>query len=310
MPIKSASPLFSTTNGCDMGDPMEKIRYVSVHGGHSGEFCDHAKDDLEDIIEQYIKMEFAWVGITEHVPPPTDAQRYPDEIEKGTTAAFIQERFARYMAHCRHLQAKYKKKLTLFVGFETETWNGCLPYIQELVQQFRPDYIVGSVHHVDDICIDYSSELYHGAARAVGGIDALYCRYFDQQHEMLLTLKPAVAGHFDLIRIFDTAYEERLKRPEIWQRITRNLACIKTLDTALDFNLRALKKGAVEPYVSKAILHQAAHMGIRIIPGDDSHGVADIGKYMDVAMEQLKMAGITTPNWLPPRLYNSGENAP
>jgi len=284
---------------------MGKIKYVSVHGGHSGEFCDHAQDDLEDIIEQYIEMDYAWVGITEHVPPPTDAQRYPDEIEKGITAAFLQERFARYMIHCHHLQAKYKKKLTLFVGFETETWNGCLPYIQKLIQQFRPDYIVGSVHHVDDQCIDYSHELYYEVAGAVGGIDSLYCRYFDQQHEMLLTLKPAVAGHFDLIRIFDTAYEERLKKPEIWKRITRNLACIKTLDTALDFNLRALKKGAVEPYVSKAILNQAVHMGIRIIPGDDSHGVADIGKYMDVAMEQLKMAGITTSNWLPPRLYNS-----
>jgi len=283
---------------------MEKIRYVSVHGGHSAEFCNHAQDTLEKIIQKYIELDFAWVGITEHVPPPTDAQRYPDEIEKGSTAAFLQKRFARYMAHCRDLQAKYRDKLTLFVGFETEAWNGCLPYIQGLVQQFRPDYIVGSVHHVNDIPIDYSPELYQKASRAVGGTDTLYCRYFDLQHELLLKLKPAVAGHFDLIRIFDTTYKERLKKPEIWQRIIRNLASIKALDTALDFNLRALKKGAAEPYVSRPILHQAVQMGIRIIPGDDSHGVTDIGNYMEVAMEKLKTAGISTDHWLPPRLYN------
>ncbi|SMC36722.1 histidinol-phosphatase (PHP family) [Desulfocicer vacuolatum DSM 3385] len=283
---------------------MEKIRYVSVHGGHSGEFCDHARDNLEDIIEQYIEMDFAWVGITEHVPPPTDAQRYPDEIEKGISAAFLRERFARYMGHCRHLQAKYQKEITLFVGFETESWQGCLPYIQSVVKQFRPDYIVGSVHHVDDHCIDYSQALYREAAGAVGGMDSLYCRYFDRQHEMLLALEPAVAGHFDLIRIFDADYERRLKKPEIWQRITRNLACIKALDIALDFNLRALKKGAKEPYVSRAILQQAKKMGIVVIPGDDSHGVADIGTYMKVGMEHLKTAGISAGPWLPPRLYD------
>ena len=284
---------------------MEKIRYVSAHGGHSGEFCDHARDTLENIIKKYIELDFEWVGITEHMPPPTDAQRYPDEIEKGITATFLQERFARYVTHCRELQVKYEKELTIFVGFETETWNGCLPYIQRLIQQFRPDYVVGSVHHVDDQCIDYSRQLYNSAARAMGGIDTLYCRYFDQQYEMLSTLKPAVAGHFDLIRIFDNAYDQRLKKPEIWQRIIRNLECIKTFGTALDFNLRALKKGAREPYVSKPILHQANHMGIRIIPGDDSHGIADIGRYMDIAREQLKMAGISANNWLPPRLYHS-----
>lgn len=283
---------------------MEKTKWVSVHGGHSRDFCEHARDHLEDIIEKYIELGFAWVGITEHVPPPLDARRYPDEIEQGISAAFLRERFARYMIHCRHLQAKYRNELTLYVGFETETWNQSLPYIQGLIQQFRPDYVVGSVHHVDDQCIDYSSQMYHEAALAMGGIDALYRRYFDQQYEMLCTLKPAVAGHFDLIRIFDTAYEERLKKNDIWQRILRNLACIKSLGIALDFNLRALKKGAREPYVSKSILHKAMEMNIQILPGDDSHGVNDVGNHMDLALAQLKAAGGKTHSWPPPRLYN------
>ncbi len=287
-----------------MGQIMEKIKFVSVHGGHSGDFCDHANDHLKDIIKKYMALGFAWVGITEHVPPPTDAQRYPDEIEKGITADFLRKRFTRYMTHCRELQATYRNNFTLYVGFETETWNGCLPYIQGLINRFKPDYVVGSVHHVDDRCIDFSREMYQETARAMGGTDALYCSYFDRQYEMLCTLKPAVVGHFDLIRIFDAGYEARLLKPDIRQRITRNLECIKALGSVLDFNLRALKKGAVEPYVSKSILHQAMEMEIRVIPGDDSHGVADIGKYMEPALAQLRAAGFTANSWQPPHLYD------
>ena len=72
---------------------------------------------------------------------------------------------------------------------------------------FEPDYIVGSVHFVADMGFDYSKEQYDKTAEAVGGLDALYCEYFDLQYEMIEFLKPAVVCHFDLIRIFDPEYK-------------------------------------------------------------------------------------------------------
>jgi hypothetical protein len=41
---------------------------VSVHGGHSGEFCGHAADTLEQIVERYIELGFEWICLTEHMP--------------------------------------------------------------------------------------------------------------------------------------------------------------------------------------------------------------------------------------------------
>ncbi len=73
-------------------------------------------------------------------------------------------------------------------------------------------------------------------------------RYFDQQHEMLRTLRPAVVGHFDLIGLFDPRYRQRIMQPEIFQRIIRNLELIKNLDLILDYNVRALLKGADRPH--------------------------------------------------------------
>ncbi|MCP4353988.1 MAG: histidinol-phosphatase [Desulfobacterales bacterium] len=267
---------------------------VSVHGGHSGEFCNHALDTLEDIVQAYIRKNFAWIGITEHMPPVSDKFVFQEEADAGLDAKNMYQRFGQYISTCRELQKKYYRDIQIFVGFETETCTGYKEHVHKLIQEFQPDYIVGSVHHVDDMIIDATSELFARAVDAAGGIDALYCRYFDQQYEMLNTLKPAVVGHFDLIRMFDADYFSRLEKPEIQKRIIRNLECIKSLDLVMDFNLRAFQKGASEPYISKNILVQALEMGITVVPGDDSHGVNTVGLDMEKGISLLYELGFAS----------------
>ncbi|MBF0469662.1 MAG: histidinol-phosphatase, partial [Desulfamplus sp.] len=256
---------------------MKKIKLVSIHGGHSGQFCNHARDTLEEIIQSYIELEFEWVGVTEHVYPLSNEFRYPDEVAAGLDYTDLASGFSEYIRTCRELQKKYQDKITIFTAFETETCSGYKEFIPSVTRRFRPDYIVGSVHHVDDICIDYSKEGYDLAAKSLGGVDQLYCRYFDIQYDMIKTIEPAVVGHFDLVRIFDEDYPQRLLKPEIWHCITRNLALIRQKNIVMDFNLRALMKGASEPYISAPILAEAKKMGIAVVPGDDSHGASDTG---------------------------------
>jgi histidinol-phosphatase (PHP family) len=111
---------------------------------------------------------------------------------------------------------------------------------------------------------------------------------------MIKALKPAVVGHLDIIRIFDPDYRRRLVRPAIWEKIVRNLELIRQLNLILDFNLRPLSRGHDEPYLSASILDKARELGIDIVPGDDSHGVADIGAHMSRAIEMLQAAGLAT----------------
>lgn len=281
---------------------MKKKTLVSVHGGHSGQFCNHATGTLEEIIQQYISLGFEWVGITEHAPVETPELLYPDEREAGMTPQSRLDLFADYMTECRRLQEKYRSRITIFSGMETETYTGCATAIPRLIAQYKPDYIVGSLHHVDDLGFDYSREQYQETADRLGGIDAMYCRYFDRQHEVITRLKPAVVGHFDVIRIHDPDYRQRLAKPEIWRRVLRNLEAARSLDLILDLNLRALKKGAEEPYVSLPILKEARQMGISVIPGDDSHGVKEAGNYLEEGIALLERLGFST-RWRKPGLY-------
>lgn len=279
---------------------MSTAQYVSVHGGHSGQFCHHAKDSLEEIVQAYIRHGFPWVGITEHAPGLSQELLYTDQQEAGYTPAFLLERFGRYMEECRRLQQKYSDQIEIFAAMETETYTGYDEFTPMLVDRFKPDYLVGSVHFVADLNFDYSKEKYDETAAAIGGYEEMYCRYFDLQYEMIELLRPAVVGHFDLIRIFDGDYRRRLREPEIEQRVVRNLELIKKHDLILDFNLRSLLKGADEPYITGHILAMARDLGIAVVPGDDSHGLANIHINMDKAIAILARYGFST-DWRKPR---------
>ena len=269
---------------------------ISLHGGHSGEFCQHAEDSLLEVVDAYERQGFSYVGITEHMPPPDERFLYPDEREAGFTARKLATRFDRYITTCRRLQKDRASHMQVLVGFETETYTGSMDFVQKLIEKYTPDFIVGSVHHADDINFDYDEAHYRNAIRALGGINALYDRYFDAQYEMITRLSPQVVGHFDLVRVFDPGYPERLRQTDIVEKIDRNLAAVKELGLILDLNMRALSKGASEPYPSRSVLEKALEMEIPIVPGDDSHGAATVGKHIGKGIKLLKKMGFDT-NW-------------
>lgn len=282
-----------------MTDRMSPPNLVSIHGGHSGEFCCHATDSLEAVIVAYAEQGFHWAGITEHIPPINDRFLYPEEIKAGHNARTLYCQFESYIASCRRLQRKHAGAIQIYVGFETEHFSGSIPYLRKLIHRYKPDYIVGSVHHIEDIGFDYSAEAYAQAITAVGDIETLYCRYFDAQYQLISEINPPVIGHFDLIRIYDPDYISHLKLPAIQKKVRRNLELIRSLGSILDVNARAIVKGGSEPYPTRSILEQAVELGIPLVPGDDSHGVDTVGVKVDQVIEHIINAGANT-NWCRP----------
>lgn len=250
---------------------------ISMHGGHSGQFCDHARDDLSEIVATYHVQGFACVGLSEHMPPASDSWLYPDERVLGRDATFMHTRFARYVQEARRLQGDYHGRMSVLVGMETEWYPACGTWIQALRNEFALDYVVGSVHHVRGLCFDFSHDAYVEVQARCGGLRNLYLEYFDAQLEMLAAVRPEIVGHFDLIRLYDPSYHQTLLDPVVWGRVVRNLECVREIGAAVDVNARALLKGQAEPYVCAPILERVADMGIAVAYGDDAHGVRDVG---------------------------------
>ena len=271
------------------------VRKISLHGGHSGQYCDHARDTLADIVAAYHGAGFECVGLTEHMPPFGEAGLYPDEVELGRSAGWMEARFARYVAEARSLAREYTDRMRVLVGMESEWYPGCACWVPQLRQRHALDYVVGSVHHVRGTCFDFSRESYEQTRDQCGGLGRLYAAYFDAQLEMLEALRPEVVGHFDLIRLHDPDYLRTMAEPEVWARIMRNLEWIGQAGAILDINARALLKGQPEPYVCAPILDAAARIGIAACYGDDAHGVADVGYGFERVAEALLAHGMSGP---------------
>ena len=90
----------------------------SFHGGHSGEYCRHAQDNLAVIVEQAIELGFCSFGMTEHAPIFDKADLYSDQMDQ--TPEEIQGEFQAYLAEACELRDKHAGVIDLFVGFETE----------------------------------------------------------------------------------------------------------------------------------------------------------------------------------------------
>jgi len=275
------------------------ILYVSVHGGHSGGYCGHASDRLVDVVARYYELGFEWVCLTEHMPSPSIAMMAPEESDNGLTVESWRQNFADYMSEARALQVEYAGRMDILVGFETDAYSGYESAVASLIEEHQPDMIVGSVHHVHDQYIDFEKARFEEASRLSGGIEQLYCDYFDKQFELINRFEPAVVGHFDLIRLLDEDYPHRWDVPEIMQRAYRNLDRIRELGLILDLNMRAMKKGASEPYVSEPFMKYAIANDIAMVPGDDAHAVADVGGGFEEGLSVFAARGGST-NWRKP----------
>lgn len=161
------------------------------------------------------------------------------------------ELFDAYYAEARRLQTMYAEEISILVGFETE-WirPSSKEDIERLLTRYPLDTMVGSVHHIHGIPIDFDRVMYESAREISGGSDeALFADYFDAQFAMLEAMRPPIVGHFDLIRRESDNRNGNWKRYDrVWPKILRNLHFISSYGGMLEINTAALRLGMSEPY--------------------------------------------------------------
>jgi histidinol-phosphatase (PHP family) len=127
----------------------------------------------------------------------------------------LQHLYDKFVTEARQLRHEYRDRIRLLIGLESELiYPEILDKVQELIKRHSLDYIVGSVHHVEGVPIDYDISTYQLAEQAahaewlrlnsdstakVTPTEAIFLRYFDLQFDMLQRLRPAIVGHFDLV---------------------------------------------------------------------------------------------------------------
>jgi histidinol-phosphatase (PHP family) len=270
--------------------------WFSYHGGHSGQFCRHAKGDLERVVERAAEAGFTHYGLSEHVPRYRTQDLLPGE--EDLTPDDLVRTFQPYAAYARTLRERFADRLDLLVGFETERLppGGWVARMRDLRSQFSPDYIVGSVHDVDGQVIDFSADATRAVAESVGGVEVLQTRYFDAVADLVTQLRPEVVGHIDLIRKFDGPTPSF--SATVYRHIDAALEAVRAVKGVLDVNCATHRRGLGPVYPLPEILQRAQRMGIGVTLGDDSHGAHDVGVGLDASLRAIAAAGYREVSYL------------
>jgi len=266
---------------------------VSLHGGHSSAYCDHAHSALREMVTAAMLAGLDTYGMTEHAPRVEPRFLYPVEVDWGWDVARLEAMFEDYAAESAVLVQEFADSLTLLRGFEAEV----VPedrYVELMLGYRRTydfDYMVGSVHHVAGHIIDYTPEQFEEAVRACGGLEPLCVRYYETLREMVTALRPEVVAHFDLVRRHGPD-EEAISTAPVRQAAEKALETVREVGSILDINTAGYRKGLERPYPAPWILEMAREMAIPCCFGDDSHRASEVGAGLDEARGYLLAHGI------------------
>lgn len=274
-----------------MADPWR----ISLHGGHSGEFCEHAEGTLRSVVEAAVAAGLTTFGLSEHAPRSEDRFLYPSERRKGFNVVRLQADFDAYVAEAKALAREFADRIEILVGFEAEVVPGASYADQMLAlrEKYALEYMVGSVHYVCELQIDGTLEEFHAAVAEAGGIESLAVRYYDTVAEMIARLKPEVVGHLDLIRR-NAPTGADLQTTAIAAATDRALQAVKESGAILDLNTAGWRKGLGNPYPAPWLVRRANELGIGFCFGDDSHGATQVGDGIDRARDYLLELDVTS----------------
>ena len=174
---------------------------------------------------------------------------------------------------------KYRSDNVL-LGIEIGMRSDCLAENCQLVETYPFDYVIGSVHVVDNIDI-YTSDFYQGRNK-----QEVYRQYFNAMLQCVTCYDGIHSlGHIDYIARYARYADPEVYYSEFREHIDEILIVLARKGKALEINTRRLvSKEAIE--ILMPIYRRFYEVGGRSVTiGSDAHRVTEIGRGLAEGLE-------------------------
>jgi histidinol-phosphatase (PHP family) len=229
------------------------------------------KDSYQSYLEMARNKDLAEIGFTDHITLApvnwcVDEKDYPVLKE-----------------NLRNLCNNYSEDVQVRFGLEVDYFPDKEEELRQLIAYFPVDYVIGSVHFIDDWNFDTDRSLYGKWPN-----DKLYQMYFELVQQAAKSRLFDVIGHFDLI-----------KKLKCWPESDQtalyeaSLKVLKEADVVMELNTSGLDRPCHEFFPNKQILEMAAKIGVPVTLGSDAHMPTQVGRHFDTAISMLKEVGYT-----------------
>lgn len=247
-----------------------------IHTHH--ERCGHAYGSIEDYILKAIELEMRYIGISDHCPDFSSTKDHPSPRLK-----MARSEFPNYAAEVLKLKGKYNGKIEVLFGVESDIIPGQMERYQLEYDRYSLDYIIGSVHAVDNISI-FAQQKWE-TLNEMQLID-IKTRYFQLLQQAARSRTYHILGHIDALKTKFPHYDRIAL-----QIVDETLKVIGEQGGVIEVNTSGDKKGLEEWFPSLDILERANYYGVEITFGSDAHRPEHLGAHWNEATSRLKEIG-------------------
>ena len=233
--------------------------------------CNHAEGSVEQYVEAAITKGIRYFGFSDHAPMDFDP-KYRMSFEEMPL----------YEQMVKDAKNKYADKIEVLLGYEVDYLKN---RIDERVLNADVDYLIGSVHFIDEWGFDNPEFI---GRYEHEDIDTIWQKYFDAVEEMAKFGKFDIVGHLDLIKVF-----KFMPKKDIRSIAHNALKAIKKADMVLELNMAGYRKPIEESYPSQELLEVAYELGIEVTFGSDAHTPEQVGLFDTKIVDLARKVGYT-----------------
>ncbi|WP_408006567.1 histidinol-phosphatase [Pseudalkalibacillus sp. A8] len=181
----------------------------------------------------------------------------------------------------------WDRDIDVKMSIEMDYTPGKHEEMKRFIDQYDFDYVIGSIHWIDDFGIDLSEYKEEWDRRDLFDV---YRRYFDQVVTLAQSNMFDILGHIDLVKIFNYVPEDNDFLLEQYERATDAL---KESKTCVEISTAGLRKPVKQMYPHEDLLKMCHQKGIPIVLSSDAHYPEHVGFAYERAVKFAKEAGYT-----------------
>lgn len=255
--------------------------WIDYHTHHAR--CGHAVGSLEEYVVRGIEIGLSEIGLSDHMPLlHVNPETYYPEM------AMAMDELPRYVEEAFALKEKYRSQIDVKVGLEGDFIEGWEAEIEKIIQGYPWDYVIGSVHFLDEWDISDFRQVHHWDGQDVF---AVYERYYKAVGQAAKTGFYDIIGHFDVIKRF--GHSPGPAREDETRALEHSaLSAIAESGIAMELNASGLSKPCAEMFPSNRILESAIQLGIPLTVGSDAHDPLKLSEHLDTARAALYELGV------------------
>lgn len=224
----------------------------------------------EEMVLSAIDKGFDEIGISDHF---CIKYRVPWAVEKKGIALLE--------AKVTEMNEKFGNRINILFGIEVDYFPELENEIGQALQGFNFDYIIGSIHFLDEWNYDTDK-----SRNSEFENDYLYEWYFGELQ------KAVKSGLFDYM-----AHPDLIKKHRIWPDTSKKLLFRETAKVfadngvAYEVNTSGRDRPCGEFFPGSELISELYEAGVPVTLGSDSHNSSQIGRYFSDAKELLRETG-------------------